>query len=648
MIEFGTVTLPSTPPGPLGLPLLDDGGGRTLDAAARALVGVGEGHRERPASLLPWRRQSGYTRAPEAAPTRTAVLDNGRLRATFLLDWGGRLWSLVDLTSGRELLFQPDTLQLANLGLRDAWFSGGVEWNLGITGHWALTASPVSAAVVERDGVQVLRLWGYERMLELTWRLDAWLPDGSDELFVHPHVHNPHATERPVYWWSNGAVPATPGTRVLADADTSFHYGHVRGLVRAAIPEFEGVDVTRPARAHDAVDYFFDLPPSATHPWVAAVEPDGAGVVQASTARLRGRKLFVWGTDRGGEHWQAWLNGTGRYAEIQAGLAPTQFEHLALAPGETWSWTESYRALSIGPDAAASGYLQALDAARPDAARRGSLDEADAVLAAMAAEPVPGGWSPGHGGAAQAGWGGVAVALGDVPSDPATPYPDPAAVSTAESAEQRLWLRAGAGEFDEGVLCGTTLVGEGWRDRLAARAAEGAVGVRGAAILGQLGFAAWAAGESAVARAAWSRSRALHPSAPVSRALGLAEEAAALAPGVADYAVELVAQLGAEGRFAAAQQVLDGLDAGVRAAPRVQYLQCVVAVGLGDAEGARRILAGPLVVPDLREGDQALDVLWAGYQARVGGSESLPEAYDFRMHASARIPGVASDLGATP
>lgn len=656
MIQLTTIDLPATPPGTPGPPLLADGHGRSLDADARLLLEVGPDHVERPASLLPWRLQSGYDRDPVTTPTRVAVLDNGRLRATFLLDWGGRLWNLVDLATGRDVLMQPDSLQLANLALRDAWFSGGVEWNLGITGHWALTASPVSAAVLEVEGEQVLRLWAYERMLELVWRLDVWLPEGSDALYVRPVVHNPHDTDRPVYWWSNIAVPQTPGTRVLVDADSSFHYGPSRPLLRADVPEFEGVDITRPALAVDSADYFFDLDPALTHPWIASVEPDGSGFRQASTALLRGRKLFVWGTGRGGERWQGWLNGTGRYAEIQAGVARTQFEHLRLAPGARWAWTESYEPLTLSEADAAAPFADAVAAAAPDAERRGGIDRAEAFLARVAELGVPGGWVPAHGGAEQAGWGGVAVALRDLPADPATPFP--LASRQADSTfgtEQRLWLRAGAGDFGA-YLAATTLTGEGWLRRLRALAAEpgrdaepGLSGSGRAMVLAQWGFAEWAAGHPDAARAAWEASRALRPSAPVARALALTgdpasadrldllAEATRLDPGDAGVALEYAAALVAAGRYEAARGVLAeraGQDGGGALAPRIAYLTAAAAVGMGDAETARRILSGPLVVPDLREGEVSLGTLWDAYQRLIGSAEPLPEAYDFRMHVT--------------
>ena len=109
-------------------------------------------------------------------------------------------------------------------------------------------------------------------------------------------------------------------------------------------------DVTRPANHERAADFFFDIA-ADQRPWIAAIEGDGRGIAHVSTDALRGRKLFVWGTGRGGERWQEWLShgGAARYAEIQGGLAPTQFEHLTMPPRSEWAWTEAFGAVSVDP-----------------------------------------------------------------------------------------------------------------------------------------------------------------------------------------------------------------------------------------------------------------------------------------------------------
>ena len=103
-----------------------------------------------------------------------------------------------------------------------------------------------------------------------------------------------------------------------------------------------------------AVDFFFE-PLAGERPWIAAVDCSGAGLVQASTERLQGRKLFVWGEGDGGHRWQEWLapgKGGHGYAEIQAGLARTQMEHLKLPARTSWHWLEAYGRLSIDAGAA--------------------------------------------------------------------------------------------------------------------------------------------------------------------------------------------------------------------------------------------------------------------------------------------------------
>ncbi|NRQ39218.1 DUF5107 domain-containing protein [Nonomuraea sp. NN258] len=88
-----------------------------------------------PTSLLPYTKQDGYTRLRTLRDIPVVVVENEVLSATFVPSYGGRLWSLVHRPSGRELLHRNPILQPANLALRDAWPAGGVEWNLGATGH---------------------------------------------------------------------------------------------------------------------------------------------------------------------------------------------------------------------------------------------------------------------------------------------------------------------------------------------------------------------------------------------------------------------------------------------------------------------------------------------------------------------------------
>nr|WP_206322325.1 DUF5107 domain-containing protein [Streptomyces sp. HNM0575] len=311
-------------------------------------------------SVLPVRVLDGYTRRRALAPLEALVLENDRLRATVLPGLGGRIHSLHHKPTGRELLYTNPVLQPADFALNGAWYSGGIEWNIGATGHTTLSVAPLHAARVPAPdgwgpqpagaGGEMLRLWEWERLRDTPFQVDLWLPDGSDFLYVGARIRNPHDRTVPVYWWSNIAVPEEEGTRVLVPADETWYFAYERRLRRIPVPEWDGVDRTYALRSEFPADYFYEIP-REERKWIASLDERGTGLVQTSTGLLSGRKLFVWGHGPGGRRWQEWLTepGTGGYAEIQAGLARTQLEHVPLDAGREFAWLEAYGPLSADP-----------------------------------------------------------------------------------------------------------------------------------------------------------------------------------------------------------------------------------------------------------------------------------------------------------
>jgi hypothetical protein len=193
-------------------------------------------------------------------------------------------------------------------------------------------------------------MYELERMRRVVVTIDAWLPAGSPVLLVHVSLHNPSPKPTPVYWWTNMAVPQGPDVRVVAPAERAFHFDYAEQLRLIDFPETAGGDQSYPARFARAADFFMDVPDGERR-WITALDGDGRGLVQASTDRLVGRKLFQWGTGAGGQRWQEWLSGPGAaYIELQAGLARTQLEHLALPGGETWEWAEAFGLLEVDPE----------------------------------------------------------------------------------------------------------------------------------------------------------------------------------------------------------------------------------------------------------------------------------------------------------
>jgi len=293
--------------------------------------------------VLPYRMQDGYNRDKKRWSLRAVVLENEILRATFLPELGGRLVSLIHKATDRELLDRNPVFQPANLAIRNAWFSGGIEWNAGQFGHHCLTCSPVFAARVETpEGYPVLRLYEWDRMKCYPWQIDFHLPPGSEFLFACVRLVNPHERELPMYWWTNIAVPEADDVRVLAPATTALHYMLGSSMSQIDLPVWHGTDLSYATRLKFAQEFFCRIPDGRRR-WIAALDATGTGLVETSTRRLRGRKLWAWGMNEGGRHWQDFLSQPGRaYIEIQAGLAYTQLESVPMPARAEWTWTEAF------------------------------------------------------------------------------------------------------------------------------------------------------------------------------------------------------------------------------------------------------------------------------------------------------------------
>ncbi|MCZ2403921.1 DUF5107 domain-containing protein [Paenarthrobacter sp. Z7-10] len=600
-----------------------------------------------PAHLYPYQAQDGYDRVRTERSLRTVVLENDRLRAVFLPELGGRLWELFDKAAGKPLLYTPPSIQFANLALRSAWFAGGIEWNIGTRGHAASTCSPLHTAIVRTpDGQDVLRMWEFDRLRQTVFQIDAWLPVDSAVLFVAVRIRNPNPEPVPMYWWTNAAVPEAAGSRVIAPGTSAFATEYGTGISRVQPSDVFGVDCTWPARNPRAVDFFFDLAPGRRH-WIVNADDDGDGLAMISTSRLRGRKLFVWGQGPGGQRWQDWLSPDGgRYAEIQTGLAQTQFEHLAMPAGAEWSWLEAYGNAAVDAGAAhgtdfgaAIGHCERridalLDPAALEAAHHRMLGWADLAPERMVLSG--------------SGWGALESARRLRHSLPwlevtGTPF-GPETID----AGQRPWLNLLTGHGFDGA--DTFVSGADW-ETLLARAEQSAPTLLHRAVL------AHSTGEAREARRFYAASIQQEDNAQARRGLALLEladrhctegldhyaKACALLPAAPALLAEAVAAFLGADAAAAALALISAAGPELRRLGRIRYLEALALSRSGDREAAAGILAAGVEVPDLREGENFLAELWQ----QVFPGQDLPAQYQFSMSAGVDPDGADPD-GADP
>lgn len=300
------------------------------------------GYRE---TSYPYTQQNAYSEETEREIT-VAVLENDCLYAEFLTDFGGRLWKLYDKKKQKSILYTNDVIRFRNLSIRNAWFSGGVEWNCGIIGHSPFTCSQMYCAFVTgKNGEDVLRFYEFERTREIYYQIDFWLDE--NKLMTAVRIENSNTQVVPMYWWSNMATPEYKGGRVVVSASSAYNNSDGMGIKKSSIPFDNGIDVSYPENIPDTIDYFYDIAPDENK-FIANVDKDGFGLLQFSSNNLKGRKLFSWGHRKGSAHWQRILTDkAGDYVEIQAGLGKTQYECIPMPPKTVWTFSECYTLADI-------------------------------------------------------------------------------------------------------------------------------------------------------------------------------------------------------------------------------------------------------------------------------------------------------------
>jgi tetratricopeptide (TPR) repeat protein len=601
---------------------------------------------------MPHGEQNGYDRVREPRAFRVAVMENDRLRATFLLELGGRLWSLIDKRTGRELLYVNPVFQPGALACCNAWFSGGVEWNFCTGGHTPLTCSPLFAARVRgAGGAPVLRLYEFERRLAMPYQMDFHLPDGSPWLFVRVRLVNPHDHELQTYWWSNIAVPESPDVRVLAPADAALKWDYKSAIKRLSMPHDDGKrDASYPVNLPGSADYFWDIP-VGQRPWEASLDGEGRGLIHVSTSALRGRKMFVWGMSPGGRHWQQFLSVPGKpYIEIQGGTAQTQQQKCPLAARGAIEWMEAYGLMESDPrrvhgsdwDAAwrsvDAEIERALPAARMEGLLAGTAEDADRAPAEIL-----------HRGS---GWGALEnerrLRFGLPPAHGAALVFD----ASTLGPEQEPWLTLlGEGSLPEADAPVSWMVQTEWQALLEAAP-------RHWLVLIHLGVMRFQAGDVAGACGAWEESLALRRSPwalrnlaialrrekQADRAAELLMEAYGMRPDLWPLAAECGRALIDAGRSADLLGLLGRMPAAVRQAGRIRVLEAWAASHSGDLARAEEILLDPeLVMPDLHEGELMLSDIWYGLQAqKLAAAAGVPVDDALRERARRDFPPPAN------
>lgn len=611
-------------------------------------------------TMLPYKMQDGYDRVKKPREFDAVAVENDHIRALFLPALGGRLWSLYDKDKERELLYVNPVFQPGNLGLRNAWFSGGVEFNVGIKGHNPLTCSPLHAVIDETPDGEVLRLYEFERIRGVVYSVSAWVDRDSPVLYIRCRIENLSDDDKYMYWWSNIAVPETKGTRIIVPADEaflSFYNADHYVIDKTPVPMSRGIDASYPSNIPTSRDFFYKIP-EKSRKWIAAVDESGHGLLQCSTKRLFGRKLFVWGMAQGGRHWNEWLSEKGSaYIEIQAGLAHTQLEHIPMKSGETWEWVEAYTGIYGAPEdfhgdykAAAEKVGEQLDSKLGEPERMYFPPDESVTASRTIAQGSD--------------FGSLEEAVRGARISSTLTFPR---VGSSETAAWRELL--GKGTFpcpDVSEEPESYMIGVFWRDRLKALEKPNwyswlELGVT------EYALSAYGKGSVDLALEYFEKSNESAPNAwamrniamlyrseykEPERAVEYIQAAFRLRPGCTALCVEVGATLTAYGKDAEWLSIYASLRPEMKSLGRLSLYRAVALIHLGRLDEAAEILRPGFEMPDIKEGELSVSQLWFELYRRIYAKENgveyapgdrkfveaadakypLPAELDFRMH----------------
>lgn len=287
---------------------------------------------------------------PAPKSYRAIVLENSYLQATILPELGGRLWRIVDKTTGRTVTYQNPVVKPTQWGYRGWWLGvGGIEWCLPVDEHglneyraWKASVGPGASVTVsdheDRTGLDVA----------VTIRLD----NAHNYVIIEPRVTNLTGAPQQLQLWVN-AMLALNGNRagdstrfILPASQVTVHSTSDDRLPgphsKLEWPVAQGRDLSLYANWRGHLGLFAS--PAAQAGFAGVYDPSSdQGIVRAFPAgTARGVKFF------GGKGIDpaTWTDDGSTYVELWGGLTPTFWDYASIPAGQTWGWTERWYPVS--------------------------------------------------------------------------------------------------------------------------------------------------------------------------------------------------------------------------------------------------------------------------------------------------------------
>lgn len=315
------------------------------------------------AHIYPYTLQDEIASKPTEVTYRTLILENKYLRVTVLPDLGGRVYSVYDKVSEREVFYKNTIIKFSPLAIRGAFFSGGVEFSFPVA-HAPTTAEHVNWDFQEfEDGSASIIIGGLEHMAGMRWTIKLTLFPERCALAQDVQLFNPTPIPGRYHYWTNASLDSEDQTEFIYPLQRvrSYEFAGTASwpvarldpiIAEPGLPGMEGVPLWPAERLHSPINFRWEKDMLAqvsifgrdvTWDYFGAWQ-HSSNVGYAHFARYQdvsGMKLWSWGQSEVGIVNQSALMDDGTlYAETQCGAMETQLDFDFLPPGVTKKWRE--------------------------------------------------------------------------------------------------------------------------------------------------------------------------------------------------------------------------------------------------------------------------------------------------------------------
>lgn len=300
--------------------------------------------------FYPYFRFDGFTDKPVQKEWKVIELENDYIKLTILPEIGGKVWSAVEKSTGKDIVYNNHVIKFRDIAMRGPWTSGGVEGNYGIIGHTPNCATPVDFTAITREDGSVSCIIGVLDLLTRTsWKLDINLPKDKAYFTTSSFWFNSTEAEQPYYTWMNTGIKAAGNLQFVYPGQS--YIGHNGEHNNWPMDKKNGKDLSfyknndfGGYKSYHVFGKYNDFFGGYYHD-----EDFGMGRY-GNYDDKPGKKIWIWGLSQQGMIWEKLLTDTdGQYVEVQSGRLFNQasegsnytpFKQRSFAPYQTDTWTE--------------------------------------------------------------------------------------------------------------------------------------------------------------------------------------------------------------------------------------------------------------------------------------------------------------------